>query len=138
MTIGRRLRQRRLSLGYTLDDLKERIQSEGQTISKAALSKYELDKSIPKATNLWYIARVLNTTPDYFLRSSNFEIKWIAFRKNTRLTKREEDRIRYVAKEQIEAQLFLSEIVGSEKAESQLPSFVTNLLEDAERIEHMI
>ena len=47
--------------------------------------------------------------------------------------KRKEDKIRYIAKEQIEAQLFLTEIVGSNRVESKLPNFVTNSLQDAER-----
>ena len=50
MTIGNKLRQRRLSLGYTLDELRELISNQGVTISKASLSKYELDKSVPRAT----------------------------------------------------------------------------------------
>jgi transcriptional regulator with XRE-family HTH domain len=70
MTIGTKLRQRRLSLGYTLDELRELILNQGVTISKASLSKYELDKSVPKATNLYSVAIALNTTPDYFLKKT--------------------------------------------------------------------
>ena len=132
MTIGSRLRQRRLSLGYTLDELKDLIQKEGHNISKASLSKYELDKSIPKSTNLWYISRILNTAPDYFLRKSNFEINWIAFRKNTKLTKREEDRIRYYAKEQVEARYFLTDLIGKDLKEVDLPKFKINSIKEIE------
>lgn len=132
MTIGNRIKQRRLSLGYTLDELRDRISSEGHNISKAALSKYELDKSVPKATNLWHIAKALNASPDYFLRVSTFEIKWVAFRKKSTLTKKEEDILRARAKEHIEAQLFFTEILENEKIEPDLNKIAIGKIEEAE------
>jgi Zn-dependent peptidase ImmA (M78 family) len=132
MTIGIRLRQRRLSLGYTLDDLRELIIKQGITISKASLSKYELNKSIPKATNLFYVAKALKVTPDYFLKETDFHIKWIAFRKTSKLTKTEENRIKYIAKEQVEANLFLSDIIDQPQSKTSLPEFNINSLEEAD------
>ena len=132
MTIGNRLRQRRLSLGYTLDDVRDLIVKQGVTISKASLSKYELDKSVPKATNLYYVAKALEVTPDYFLKERNFQINWIAFRKTTRLTNTEENRIKYIAKEQVEANLFLSKIIDQNSENYDLPEYYISSLEEAE------
>lgn len=132
MTIGNKLRQRRLSLGYTLDELKDLISNQGVTISKASLSKYELDKSVPKATNLYYVSKALNTTPDYFLKKTDFQIKWIAFRKHSNLTKTEEERIKYIAKEQVEANLFLNDLIGKSNLKYDLPVYKVSNFDEAE------
>jgi Zn-dependent peptidase ImmA (M78 family)/transcriptional regulator with XRE-family HTH domain len=133
MTIGNKLRQRRLSLGYTLDELRELILNQGVTISKASLSKYELDKSVPKATNLYSVAKALNTTPDYFLKKTDFQIKWIAFRKNTNLTKTEEERIKYIAKEMVEANFFLNDLLGKNKINYNFPTFSVSTYDEIEQ-----
>jgi Zn-dependent peptidase ImmA (M78 family) len=132
MTIGNKLRQRRLSLGYTLDELRELILNQGVTISKASLSKYELDKSVPKATNLYSVAKALNTTPDYFFKKTDFQIKWIAFRKNTKLTKTEEKRIKYIAKEKVEANFFLDDLIGKDKINYDYPSYNVSTFDEIE------
>lgn len=132
MTIGNRLRQRRLSLGYTLDKVRNLMLKEGNTISKAALSKYELDKSIPKATNLYYLSRVLHASSDYFLKETKFEINWIAFRKTSKLTKTEENRIKFIAKEQVEAHLFLSNIIEDKPRKVVLPKYEVRSLTEAD------
>ena len=133
MTIGSRLKQRRLSLGYTLDDIKQLLSNNGVQISKAALSKYELDKSVPKATTLFYLSQVLNVSSEYFLKKINFEINWIAFRKTTKLNKKEEERIKFIAKEQVEAQLFLNDLI-KEDIEYTLPRYEINSLEEIEKV----
>jgi Zn-dependent peptidase ImmA (M78 family) len=132
MTIGNKLRQRRLSLGYTLDELKELVSNQGVTISKASLSKYELDKSVPKATNLYSVAKALNTSPDYFLKKTIFQIKWIAFRKNTRLTKTEEERIKYIAKEKVEANFFLNDLIGRDEVKYNYPTYNVSTFDEVE------
>ena len=132
MTIGSKLRQRRLSLGYTLDNIKSSLESKNITISKAALSEYELDKSVPKATNLYNLCQVLDISSEYLLKKTNFEINWIAFRKTSRLAKKEEVRIKFIAKEQVEAQLFLSDVINDYYKEEELPQFQVNSFDDAE------
>jgi Zn-dependent peptidase ImmA (M78 family) len=134
MTIGSRLKQRRLSLGYTLDDLRLLVLKNGFKISKAALSKYELDKSIPRATNLFFLSQALSVSSDYFLKNTNFEINWIAFRKTTKLSKKEEERIKFIAKEQVEAQLFLNNLIKEGISEYNLPQFEVDTLEKADEV----
>jgi Zn-dependent peptidase ImmA (M78 family) len=132
MTLGHKIRQRRLSLGYSLDDLKHLIDELGHSLSKAAISKYELNKSIPKATNLWYIAQALGTSAEFFLRETTFSINWIAFRKTSRLPKKEASRIQFIAREQVEAQLFLSDLLFGRMDSMVIPSYQVNAIEDAE------
>lgn len=133
MTMGSRIKRRRLIFGYSLDDLKDKIAEAGHTISKSALSKYELDKSIPKATNLWYIARALDTSPDYFFRTSNIEVEWIAFRKKTTLSKKSEELIGSLAKEHIEAQLYLNDILEKERGIQKISKIDIGNIEEAEK-----
>ncbi|MCF7945661.1 MAG: helix-turn-helix domain-containing protein [Spirochaetia bacterium] len=138
MTIGNRIKQRRIALGYTLDDVKELLKADGSPISKASLSKYELDKSIPKALNLYNLSKVLGVSSEYFLKKNNFEINWIAFRKTTKLTKREENRIKSIAKEQVEAQLFLNNILNIDNSEIILPKYQANSFDEIEEIAETI
>lgn len=134
MTLAQRLRQRRLVLGYTLDEVKELIQRRGHTVSKASISKYELGKSVPNATNLWHLSCVLEAPPEYFLREPRYEVSWIAFRKTTRLSKTNEERIRYFAKEQIEARFFLNEVLGIRLESPGMKKFAVSAYEDVEKI----
>jgi Zn-dependent peptidase ImmA (M78 family) len=130
--MGSRIKRRRLIFGYSLDDLKDKIAEAGHSISKSALSKYELDKSVPKATNLWYIARALETSPDYFFRTSNIEVEWIAFRKKTKLSKKSEELIGSLAKEHIEAQLYLNDILDKEINRQKITKIDIGNIEEAE------
>ena len=57
--IGARIKQARLASGLTLEVLADRVTANGQPITKAALSKYELEKSIPKPSLLLAIAYIL-------------------------------------------------------------------------------
>ena len=132
MTMGSRIKRRRLIFGYSLDDLKDKIAEAGHAISKSALSKYELDKSIPNATNLWYIARALDTSPDYFLRTSNIEVEWIAFRKKTTMSKKSEELIGSLAKEHIEARLYLNDILEKERGIQKISKIDIGNIEQAE------
>lgn len=134
MSIGSRLKQRRLNLGYSLDDVNKLLVANGTPISKAALSKYELEKSIPKASNLFHLCKVLDVSSEYFLKTNNFEVNWIAFRKTSKFTVKEENRIKSIAKEQIEAQIFLDGIIDNTKVETKLPNYKISSLEDAENV----
>jgi len=134
MNLANRLRQRRFVLGYTLDEVTELVKKQGYTISKAAVSKYELGKSVPNATNLWHLACVLEASPEYFLKAPRFEIQWIAFRKNYALSKKEIEKIRYFAKEQVEARLFLNEVLGLDIELPENRKYAIKKYEDVEEV----
>ena len=56
--IAERIKQARNRLrGLTLDDLSQKITAAGHAITKAALSKYELSKSMPRQTFIAAIAK---------------------------------------------------------------------------------
>jgi Zn-dependent peptidase ImmA (M78 family)/DNA-binding XRE family transcriptional regulator len=82
MSIGNRLRQARLASGLTLDEVSERLNRE---ITKAALSKYEHNRSIPRPTLLIKIAKVLDQKAAFFISEDVPKIEWIAYRKHTAL-----------------------------------------------------
>ncbi|MBE0467422.1 MAG: helix-turn-helix transcriptional regulator, partial [Candidatus Desulforudis sp.] len=71
--IGDRMRQARLSVGLTLEEVVERL---GHIITKQGLSKYENNKSIPKPDFLARLGEVLGVKTAYFLYEPRVQIKW--------------------------------------------------------------
>ena len=62
VTVGQRIKEQRVRLGMTQDELAERM-----CIPKTTLSAYENDKIDFKASRLAELAKALFTTPDYLL-----------------------------------------------------------------------
>lgn len=106
--IGDRIRQARIAAGMTLDEVRAALAEEGLPITKAGLSKYELNKSVPRASMLLAIARVLGVPASYFLEEPEVTVQWLAFRKHVTLTKGHQDRITVfasgIAEKQVELQ----------------------------------
>ena len=63
MTIGERIRRRRLELGYTVDDIAEKLKK-----NRATIYRYESDEieNLP-ITTLEPLAKILDTTPAYLM-----------------------------------------------------------------------
>ncbi len=107
--IGDRIRQARLAAGMTQDEVVKQLATAGHPITKAALSKYEKKKSEPKQALLVLLGRVLRVKPNYFLSESKLTIKWLAFRKQTKLSKGKQERIKAYVEEVVERQAWLQE-----------------------------
>ena len=105
--IGDRIRQARLAAGMTQDEVVRRLAKAGHSITKAALSKYEKKKSEPKQTLLVLLGRVLNVKPSYFLSQPTLTVKWLAFRKQAKLSKSKQEQIKAYVEEVVEHQAWL-------------------------------
>jgi Zn-dependent peptidase ImmA (M78 family)/transcriptional regulator with XRE-family HTH domain len=105
--IADRIRQARLAAGMTQDEVVKRLAEVGHPITKAALSKYEKKKSEPKQTLLILLGRVLNVKPSYFLSEPTLTVKWLAFRKQTKLSRGKQEQIKAYVEEVVEHQAWL-------------------------------
>lgn len=92
--IGDKIKQRRLVMGLSLQELADQLTAKGEAITKAGLSKYENNKSMPKAKFIWNLAKVLTVSNDYFFSEDTLEIEWLAFRKNMSLPRKTEEMIK--------------------------------------------
>jgi Zn-dependent peptidase ImmA (M78 family)/DNA-binding XRE family transcriptional regulator len=89
---GERLRSARKMAGLSMEAL---AQATGALVSKQAISKYEKGQINPGSEVLIALSQALEVKVDYFFRSSNFAISSLEFRKKSRLSKKEEERIKY-------------------------------------------
>ncbi len=105
--IGDQIRRARIAAGMTLDDVRLALSDVDLSVTKAGLSKYELNKSVPKASTLLTIAAVLGVPASYFLEEPEVSVTWLAFRKHATLTKRRQDRITAFASDVAEKQVQL-------------------------------
>lgn len=105
--IGDRMRQARLAAGLTLGEVAEWLGVNGQPITRAGLSKYEHNKSTPKAAFLLKLAEALGVKPAYFLQELEVRIEWLAFRKHAALPAIRQAQIQAVATTIAEGQYWL-------------------------------
>lgn len=105
--IGHRLRQARLAAGLTLEAVAQKMHDEGQPITRAGLSKYEQGKSTPRQTVLFTLGKVLNVRSTYFVTEPTAVIEWVAFRKQSRLSKGRQSHVRASATQIVESHLWL-------------------------------
>lgn len=89
--LAERLVSARKMAGLSLQDLSDKIES---GITKQAINKYEKGKVRPSSEILLQLARALNVPMDYFYRTSSVVLNDIDFRKHSRLSKRDIDRIK--------------------------------------------
>jgi Zn-dependent peptidase ImmA (M78 family) len=110
--IGDRLRQTRLAAGLTLEELRTLLQDQGSQLTRAALSKYEMNKSTPPAGTLMKLARVLNVAPSHFLQDPKTVVTWVAFRKHPQLPLGRQEHIKAYALHRAEQQTWLEEVLN--------------------------
>jgi Zn-dependent peptidase ImmA (M78 family) len=106
---GERLRRARLMNGLSLRALGDAL--DGQ-VSHAALAKYEKGLMGPNSTVLLALGRALGVDNDYFFRSTAVALSGIEFRKRTKCSKKEVDRIREEAHDFFERYLEVEAILG--------------------------
>ena len=109
MQIGTRLKNARLAKGLSLEQLADALTEQGHPITKAALSKYERDQSLPSAVLLRGLARCLNVESSYFWQEGLPEVRWCDFRKTTKLGKKEQEQLKASGTGIAEAFLWLEE-----------------------------
>ncbi len=130
--VGERIRQARLVAGLTQDELAQCLAVQQQPITKAALSKYELNKSTPPARVLMALAHVLGVIPSYFLAEDVVAIQWLAFRKHAQLPQARQDEVKAYAQHVAEQQMELTTLLyPGERPQFPTPHPATTV-EDAE------
>ncbi len=133
MNIGAQIKKRRQILGLSMQEVVDRVEEQGITLSKAAISNYENGKSAPKSTNLRALALALECSPDYLLTESAIKVEWLRFRKKTSLPKRLEAEIKETARQWLEAKLLVEDHISGSAPFVELPLVTVSTLEDAEK-----
>jgi len=113
--IGERIKQARLALGATLDEIASDLTDGGTPITKAGLSKYEKGKSTPSQTFLIALAKRLKVKPSFFVTEPTCELCWHAFRRQAKLPQKLQDHVKASAEQKVEAQLWLISIFHQEE-----------------------
>lgn len=134
--MGIRLRQARLSSGMTLEMLADRLALANQVITKAALSKYELEKSEPNQKMLLAIANALGVRVGYFFESSTTKIDWIAFRRLAKMPVKRQEQVKAYASHVVENQISLQLLLFPEESAKFPEMQNARNFDDAERIAH--
>ena len=101
--IGDRLRQARVAAGMSQTEVVDSLAEHGVSLTKAGLSKYERGGSVPKPRTLRTLAKVLGVDTAFFLEERAVSIEWLAFRKASRLGKKQQERIKTLAFVQVAA-----------------------------------
>ena len=120
----------RLARGMSLDDLEAAI---GGLVSKQALSKYERGKMQPKVTTLNQIAAALGIKSAQLWGEPTCHVEWIAYRKRTRLGKKEQEQLQSFIAEVLEKRVLLQERMGDAPSlEIPIQDFPVHEPKDAE------
>lgn len=131
--IGERIKNARLAAGYTQDEVVTRLLEEGEELTKAGLSKYELEKSTPKATLLLKLSKVLEVSVEYLLQEPTVTLVWDRYRKKSTLPAKKRDQFEALAQASVEKHLWLQEALFPKLEPIQLPAYPVATPEDAER-----
>jgi Zn-dependent peptidase ImmA (M78 family)/DNA-binding XRE family transcriptional regulator len=83
--IGERIRQARLLVGLTQEEIAHRLSADGYPATKAVISKYEKNKSIPNPTLLLALTQILGVDIGYLLYESDINVEWLGYRKHSSL-----------------------------------------------------
>lgn len=125
-----KLKAARKMAGLSMQQL---VNATNKQLSQQAISRYERGIMTPTSENLLILTRALNVKPDFFLRNTSTNIDKIAFRKMKRLSKKEEDRIKYLTIDFLERLQELESILGeTTKFENPLKGFQLNSIADVE------
>ena len=106
---GQRLRSARKMAGMSMEAL---AQATGSLVSKQAIGKYEKGQTNPGSEVLLALAKALEIKVDYFFRPARTEITSLAFRKKSKLSRKEEDRVKFQSIDFLQKYLELEEILN--------------------------
>jgi len=129
--ISKRLRQARLIAGKTQEQVVADLSELGVQLTKGGLSKYECGGSSPPASLLVPLGSVLSVPSDFFLAEPTTTVEWRAFRKLSRLGKKQQERVQALAQRVVERQVWLQEKLYPQ-ARASLPKVTVATGEQAE------
>jgi len=128
--ISARLKQLRLAQGLSLEALAAEM---GGIVTKQALSKYEQDKAQPSREVLNKLAAALNVNATYLWSEPGVEVGFFGYRKKTRLTKKEQERIQSIVRQALEERVRLQDILQpGNGVDIPVQGLVVKTLNDAE------
>lgn len=116
-----RVRQARLRAGLSIEGVSAKLAEAGHPLTRAALSKYELGKSVPRQSTLVLLARIFGVPTSYFLGERSVQIEWLAFRKHARLSRSRQEQLQAQIEGLVESQVLLEETLEP----SRRPNFPT-------------
>ena len=116
-----RLREARLAAGLTQAELAVLLEDEQVSLTKAALSKYELGKSTPTPRVFRALCRALGVRPGLLLTEPQVAIEWRAFRKKARLSKTRQAQVKVIAARRVESHVRLQRLIDPD-ARARLPA----------------
>ncbi|WP_020610729.1 helix-turn-helix domain-containing protein [Sediminispirochaeta bajacaliforniensis] len=119
--IGEKLRQKRIMSGWSLQRLADKLERQGTRITRAALSKYELEKATPNALTLYALAQVFDVKTDYFFSNPSATVTWQSFRKKASVSQVKIDSLKAIAEEKVENILMIENVCGVISEPSVLP-----------------
>ena len=133
VTVGERLRQARVAAGMSQNEVVEALSALDVTLTKAGLSKYERGGSMPKPRTLRALAEVLGVNIDFLLEGSLTTIRWLSFRKASKLGKKQQERTKTLALVQVEMLLTLERALQPSRERHPIPTTTVSDPADAER-----
>jgi transcriptional regulator with XRE-family HTH domain len=132
--IGDRLRRRRQALGLSLQELADQLNQLGIRLSRASLSNYENNKAMPNAKTLWGLAKILESSMDYFVTEKSTKVILQGFRKKAHTSQAKVDQFTAFVLDEVEKRVELDSLLG-EADPKDIPDQVTiRSLDEAESI----
>ena len=105
---GARLKAARKMAGMSQQNLADAT----NLITKQAVSKYEKGKMMPASDILIAISKALGVKPGYFYRQFQVKLTGLEFRKKSRLSKSDENRVKYQTLDFLERYMEIESIMG--------------------------
>lgn len=106
--IDQRIKQLRLARGLSLEALAAEM---GGLVTKQALSKYEHGKAQPSRDVLNKLAAALKVKAAYLWREPDVTVTFVAYRKKSRLPKREQEKIESFVRQSLEERIQLQNLI---------------------------
>ncbi|CAB1078876.1 hypothetical protein D1AOALGA4SA_6598 [Olavius algarvensis Delta 1 endosymbiont] len=106
---GTRLKAARKMAGLSQQKLADATDN---LITKQAVSKYEKGKMMPASDILIAISKALGVKSGYFYRQSRVKLTGLEFRKKSRLSKSDENRVKYQTLDFLERYIEIENIMG--------------------------
>lgn len=132
--IGARLKQARLLAGMTQRELASALGENGFRITAAAISKYENEKSFPTAQFMLLASGVLGVPSSYLLHQPATSVKWTAFRKHSKLGKKQQAVIQQHAADLAELHVELYSVLYPQRTPALPTAVPVKSFTDAEAV----
>lgn len=124
-----RLRQLRRAAGLSLEALASEM---GDIVSKQAISKYEHGRAQPSDAVIRALATALEVSPAQLDDVSELDVRFIAYRKKSRLIKREQLRIENMVSHELQKRVTLSDLTGGRTVDVPVQALAIRRVEAAE------